>query len=88
MPTCVIRSTASSRIVIARTGVPSTMMRLVAYCAQTKSGMRSQVIPGQRIVWTVTMMLRPVRIDEKPTTKTPMAAGTTAVFENMLLKGV
>ena len=34
------------------------------------------------------MKLMPVRIDEKPTMNAAIAAGTTAVFENMLLNGV
>ena len=44
------RSKNSSRIVIAMTGVPSIITRLVAYCAQTNNGRRIQVIPGQRIL--------------------------------------
>ena len=34
-------------------------------------------MPGARIVWIVTMKFRPVRIDEKPVMKTPIAAGIT-----------
>ena len=73
---------------MASTGVPSTMIRLVAYSAQTNSGRRNQVIPGARIVWIVTMKFSPVRIDENPVMKTAVAAGTTIVFENIVLNGV
>jgi hypothetical protein len=45
--------------VIASTGVPSTMMMLVAYIDQTNSGMRNQVMPGARILWMVTMKVEP-----------------------------
>ncbi len=45
-------------------------------------------MPGARIRWMVTMKLRPVRIDEKPVTKIPTAAGTTCDVENELLNGV
>ncbi len=38
---------------------------------QTKSGIRVHVMPGARIVWTVTRKFSPVRIDENPRTKTP-----------------
>ena len=66
MPKWKTRSTATSRIVIASTGVPSTMIRLVAYIDQMNSGSRNQVMPGARMRWIVTMKFRPVRIDEKP----------------------
>ena len=59
------------------TGVASKKMRLVAYIVQTKIGMRNQCMPGARIVCTVTTKLSPVRMDEKPTTMTPISAGTT-----------
>jgi hypothetical protein len=45
--------------------------------AQTNSGNRNQVIPGQRILWTVTMKFKPVRIDEKPVMKMPTAVAMT-----------
>ena len=38
-------------------------------------------MPGARMLWMVTMKLRPVRIDEKPVMKTPTPAGITLVFE-------
>jgi hypothetical protein len=46
-----------------------------------KSGSRPQVIPGARILWIVTMKFSPVKIEEKPATKTPMAAAMTKVLE-------
>ena len=50
------------------TGVPRIITRLVAYCAHTNSGSRNHVRPGARMRCTVTMKLKPVRIDEKPAT--------------------
>src|SRR6266404_1093794 len=50
-------------------------------CAQANRGSRNQVMPGARMVWMVTMKLRPVRIEEKPLIKMPMTAGVTAEFE-------
>ena len=47
---------------------------LVAYIAHTNSGSRPHVIPGARILWTVTMMLRPVMIELKPVMKMPRPA--------------
>ena len=61
---------------MASTGVPSIMMRLVAYMAQMNSGRRNQVSPGARILWMVTMKFRPVRMEEKPVMKTPMATAS------------
>ena len=52
------------------------------------SGRRNQVIPGARMRWTVTMKLSPVRIDEKPTMKTPAAAAITWVLEKSVENGV
>ena len=88
MPTRSIRSTATRATAMASTGVPNTMIMLVAYIDQTKRGKRDQVIPGARMVCTVTMKLRPVRMDEKPAMKTATAAGTTMVLENIVLNGV
>ncbi len=88
MPTRNTRSSTISPSVTATTGVPRTMIRLVAYWAQTNRGSLNQVIPGARILWIVTMKLSPVKIDENPATKTPMAVRITLVFENMLLYGV
>ncbi len=57
------------------------MTMLVAYWAQTNSGSRNQVIPGARILWTVTMKFRPVKIDENPTMNAPIAVNNTLLFE-------
>ncbi len=73
---------------IARTGVPRTMIKLVAYIDQRNSGMRNHVMPGARIRWIVTMKFKPVRIDEKPVMKIPMAAGITLVVDETVLYGV
>ncbi len=35
-------------------------------------------MPGARILWIVTMKLRPVRMDEKPMMKAPSATAMTA----------
>jgi len=83
-----IRSTPTSTIVIAMTGVPSTKIRLVAYVDQRNSGIRNHVIPGARMRWIVTMKLRPVRIDENPVMNMPNAAGTTLVVDDIVLNGV
>ena len=45
-------------------------------------------MPGARMRWTVTMKLRPVRIDEKPVMKTPSAAVVTLVVDEIELYGV
>ena len=45
------------------------------------SGSRRHVIPGARMRCTVTMKFNPVKIDEKPMMKTPIAAVITLVFE-------
>ena len=49
------------------------------------SGSRNQVMPGARMVWMVTMKLKPVRIDEKPAMKMPTPVSTTWVFETAVL---
>ena len=46
---------------------------------QTKSGNFIQSRPGARRVWTVTMKLRPVRMEENPMTKAPSRMGSTWV---------
>ena len=88
MPRCSDRSAATSASVIATTGVPRIITMLVAYCAHTKSGRRNHVMPGARIRCTVTMKLKPVRIDEKPATNTPTIASVTFVFDPIELYGV
>ena len=80
MPTPQNRSTEMSASVIARTGVASTRIRLVAYSDQTKSGSRNHVSPGARILWMVTMKFMPVMMLEKPTMKTPAAIEITCEF--------
>jgi hypothetical protein len=87
MPICTKRSIARSRTVIATTGVPRIITRLVAYWAQTNSGRRNQVIPGARIVCTVTMKFKPVRIEENPLIKIPSPTAITYVLENVELYG-
>ena len=77
MPMPVARSTATSSRVMAMTGVPSSMMMLVAYIAQMNSGRRNQVRPGARMRWMVTTKFRPVRMDEKPVMKTPTPVAMT-----------
>ena len=49
MPMWKARSRATSTSVIAITGVPSTIMMLVAYFDQKNSGRRDQVMPGARM---------------------------------------
>ena len=73
---------------MAITGVPNSMMRLVAYSDQTNSGSRNHVRPGARMRWIVTMKFRPVRIEEKPVMKMPSAAGMTLVVDATVLNGV
>jgi len=62
---------------MAMTGVPRTMMILVAYCAQMKSGKRNHVIPGARILWIVTIKLIPVAIEENPAKNAPRIVRVT-----------
>ena len=78
------RSAITSTRVIASTGVASTITRLVAYIAQTKSGRRSHLMPGARKVCVVAMKLTPVSTEENPTTNTPIAAVSTAELENIV----
>ena len=81
MPMPSNRSRPTSRIAIARTGVARTKIKLVAYIDQIKSGSRNHVRPGARILCVVTMKFSPVRIEEKPVTKTPTAVVMTYVLE-------
>ena len=74
----------SSNTVIASTGVAMIWIRAVAYRAQANSGKRPQVMPRGRSLWIVTMKFRPVRIELKPSRKTPVATQTTAVDVCML----
>ena len=43
--------------------------------------MRNQVIPGARMVCTVTMKFSPVRMEEKPAMKIPSAVAITQLLE-------
>ena len=52
------------------TGVARTWMTAVEYMPQTNSGISNQPMPGARSLCTVAMKLRPVKIEEKPRTKT------------------
>ena len=72
-------------MVMPTTGVPSIWMMLVAYIAHTNSGRRNHVRPGARILWTVTMKFRPVRMDEKPMMKMPRAVIITWVLAKLVL---
>ena len=49
--------------------------------------MRPHVMPGARILCTVAMMFKPVRIDEKPRMNTPVPASSTLVCEYFELYG-
>src|SRR3954463_8927712 len=87
MPTPATRSMMSRRTVMAITGVPSSWMKLVAYSDHTNSGSRPHVIPGHRILWTVTMMFSPVMMELNPDMNTPIAPGTTFVCDDLELYG-
>ena len=78
---CELRNKRVLVVGLARTGVARIITRLTAYVAQTIKGSRIQVMPGARRKWMVAMKLTPVRIDEKPTTNTPMVVVSTAVLE-------
>ena len=80
-----ISPTATSSSVTVSTGVPRIKIRLVAYSDHTNNGSRNHVSPGARMRWMVTMKLRPVRIDEKPTTSTPTAVKITWLVEACVL---
>ena len=84
MPMWANRSTASSSTVMPRTGVASTCMIAVAYIAQMLSGIWNQPMPCGRNLWMVTRKLRPVKIDENPSTNTPHTASSTGVFDSRL----
>ncbi len=77
MPTPKMRSSPSSKMLTASTGVPRMKIVLVAYSDHRNKGRRNQVRPGARMVWMVTMKFIPVRIDENPVIKTPTAIVTT-----------
>jgi hypothetical protein len=54
---------------------------LVAYIDQRNRGIRCHVMPGARNLWIVTMKLSPVRIDDKPTRKSPREMVVTAAAD-------
>ena len=64
---------------IAKTGVANTCIIAVAYKDQIKRGILNQVIPGARILCTVTIKFMPVRMEENPSIKTPNIIGITDV---------
>ena len=66
---------------MASTGVANTITMLTTYIDQANSGSRNQVMPGARSMWMVARKFTPVAIEEKPTMKTPMAAGMTSECE-------
>ena len=72
------RPRTMNKRVMARTGVASICTQPVAYSVQGKAGMRNHPIPGARIRCMVVTKFRPVRIEEKPRTKTPSTAMETA----------
>ncbi len=43
--------------------------------------MRNQPMPGGRSLWMVTMKLRPVKMELKPSIRTPVRMGTTPPIE-------
>ena len=55
----------------AMNGVAATTSSEVERLAQTSSGIRQKVIPGERIVMIVTRKLSAVAIDEAPANWTP-----------------
>jgi hypothetical protein len=62
----------------AATAAPSavvaiSMIKLVASCAHTKSGMRVKVMPGARILMIVTLKFKAVIVELTPMTKTAAA---------------
>ena len=57
-------------------GVATTTRSEVVKFAQTRSGMRQNVIPGARMVMIVTRKLSAVRIEEAPAHCTPMLKKT------------
>ena len=63
--------------VIVRTGTANRKIKLVAYRVHTNNGNRHQVSPGARRRCTVTMKLRPVKIDENPEMTMPMRTWVT-----------
>src|ERR687885_826370 len=71
-----IRSNMAKNCDPAMKGVASTTSSDVVKFAQTRSGMRQNVIPGARIVMMVTRKLSAVMIDDAPAHWTPMLKNT------------
>ena len=67
----------SSSRVMPSTGVARSCMIAVPYIPHRNSGSLCQVIPGGRILWMVTRKLSPVKIELKPSMKTPAVAWIT-----------
>src|SRR5436190_15218866 len=73
---CITRSNIAKNCEPAMNGVASTTRSEVVKFAQTRRGMRQNVIPGARIVMIVTRKLRAVMIDDAPAHWTPMLKNT------------
>ena len=67
-------------MIVVAAPAPSTINKLVAYRAQMNSGSLNHVMPGARILCTVTMKFRPVRIELNPVMNTPIAIAVTCEF--------
>ncbi len=67
-----IRSNITKNCEPAMNGVASTTSSEVVKFAQTRSGMRQNVMPGARIVMIVTRKLRAVMMLDAPAHWTPM----------------
>src|SRR3954462_13054442 len=63
---CITRSNITMNCEPAMNGVASTTSKDVVKFAQTRSGIRQNVIPGARIVMIVTRKLSAVMIDDAP----------------------
>ena len=73
---CMIRSNMTKNCEPAMNGVAITTSSEVVKFAQTRSGMRQNVIPGARIVMIVTRKLSAVMIELAPAHCTPMLKKT------------
>ena len=69
---CMIRSNITKNCEPAMNGVASTTSSDVVKFAQTRSGMRQNVMPGARIVMIVTRKLSAVMMLDAPAHWTPM----------------
>ena len=73
---CITRSNITKNCEPAMKGVAITTRSEVVKFAQTRSGMRQNVIPGARMVMIVTRKLSAVAIDDAPAHWTPMLKKT------------